>query len=120
VKLKLDPQRRQVGVSLSRDPLRHRNPQEDHTMKPVLIAVLASTAALSAGAAFAGDKCNMPVSEWRPRQELEKKMLAEGWKIKELKTDDGCYEIYGTDAQGRRVEAYFDPKTFKIVKLKAK
>lgn len=87
-------------------------------MQKILIAVVASAAALSAGAAFAGEKCNVPVSEWRPRQELEKKMLAEGWKIRQLKTEDGCYEIYGTDRQGRRVEAYFNPKTFAIVKSK--
>lgn len=87
-------------------------------MKPILIALIASAAALSAGAASAADKCNVPVSEWQPRQALEKKMLAEGWKIKKLKTEDGCYEIYGTDRQGRRVEAYFDPKTFKPVKVK--
>lgn len=88
-------------------------------MKPILIALAASAATLSAGAALAADKCNVPVAEWQPRQALEKKMLAEGWKIRQLKTEDGCYEIYGTDAKGRRVEAYFDPKTFKIVKLKA-
>lgn len=87
-------------------------------MKPILIALVASAATLSAGAALAANKCNVPVAEWQPRQALEKKMLAEGWKIRQLKTEDGCYEIYGTDAKGRRVEAYFDPKTFKIVKMK--
>jgi hypothetical protein len=70
------------------------------------------------GAAVAGsDKCNAgPKEQWKPQAELEKKLAAEGWKIKKVKIDAGCYEVYGTDKDGKRVEMYFDPKTFEPVK----
>jgi hypothetical protein len=29
--------------------------------------------------------------------------------VRKSKVDGGCYEVYGTDPQGNRVEAYFHP-----------
>jgi hypothetical protein len=43
---------------------------------------------------------------------------AQGWQIQRLKIDDGCYEIRGTDAQGRGFKARLDPETLKVLKLK--
>ena len=77
-------------------------------------ALIASLAA--AGPALASDKCNVPQAEWQPKEALQQKLEAEGWKIRKLKVDDGCYEVYGTDAEGKRLEVYFDPKTFAVVK----
>jgi hypothetical protein len=31
--------------------------------------------------------------------------------VRSIKSEDGCYEAYATDAQGNKVEAYFNPKT---------
>lgn len=88
-------------------------------MKSILFAAAAAAVGvLGAGAAFAAEKCNVPLADWQPRQALEKKLQAEGWKVKRLKTEDGCYEVYGLDRQGRRVEAYFNPKTLQVVKVK--
>ena len=44
--------------------------------------------------------------------ELQCKLTADGWKVRQVKTDNGCYEVYGFDSTGRRVEIYFNPKTF--------
>lgn len=79
-----------------------------------LIVLLASVAGI--GSAAAGEICSVPEAEWQPKDALERKLEAEGWKIKTIKTDDGCYEVYGTDAAGKRMETYFDPKTFEVVK----
>ena len=38
-------------------------------------------------------------------------LLAEGWQIRKIKVDGGCYEVYGTTPEDQRVEAYFDPVT---------
>lgn len=83
--------------------------------KPIVTLVLAL---MASGAAMAGgDKCNAgPKDQWKPQAELEKKLTAEGWKIKKVKIDAGCYEVYGTDKDGKRAEVYFDPKTFEPVK----
>ena len=38
-----------------------------------------------------------------------------GWQIANVKTEDGCYEVYGKDDKGKRVEIFFDPATFEAV-----
>lgn len=75
--------------------------------------------ALAAGPALASEKCSVPKADWQPRQALQQKLESEGWKIKKIKVDDGCYEVYGTDAAGKRLEVYFDPKTFAVVKAQS-
>ncbi|MBN1237972.1 MAG: PepSY domain-containing protein [Gammaproteobacteria bacterium] len=72
---------------------------------------------LGAGTAFASEEaCNVPMSDWQPREKLQQKLEQEGWKIRRIKTDDGCYEVYGFDKDGRRMEAYFNPETFAMVR----
>lgn len=79
-------------------------------MKTTLIsAVLLGS--LASGSAFAGNKCNVPVGEWQPREALETKLKADGWQVRSVKTENGCYEAYAIDADGNKVEAYFNPKT---------
>lgn len=75
-----------------------------------------ATIALGIGTAAASDKCSAPKTEWQPQQALQQKLEGEGWKVKKIKIDDGCYEVYGTDGQGKRMEVYFDPKSFAVVK----
>ena len=53
-----------------------------------------------------GDK-----STWKSEAQLIEKITAEGWTVRKIKEDGGCYEVYGRDPQNRRVEAYFDPLT---------
>jgi len=85
-------------------------------MKRFLSAVTLA-AILGAGAAFAKDDyCNVPEDEWQPQETLEEKLKAEGWTIKRVKIDAGCYEVYGKTADGKRKESYFDPKSFKLVR----
>lgn len=85
-------------------------------MKTNLIAAIVAVTTLGTGTAFASERCSAPMSEWQPREALQRKLEAQGWKVRRIKTDDGCYEAYAIDAEGRRVEAYFDPKTFAMVK----
>jgi hypothetical protein len=59
----------------------------------------------------------VPKDEWQTEETFRAAIEAKGWEIKKLKIDDGCYEIYGYDEKQRRVEAYFDPKTFDMVKM---
>ena len=89
-------------------------------MKRILTATALVAALMGTGAAFASERCFVPMTEWQPREALQQKLTAEGWKVYRIKTDDGCYEVRGTDAQGRRVEASFDPKTFEMVNLETK
>lgn len=76
---------------------------------------LAALLVLAALPAAASDKCNVPKESWRPVEELTAELTAKGWTVKTVKTDDGCYEVYGTDDKGKRVEAFIDPASFEIV-----
>ena len=48
-------------------------------------------------------------STWKSEAALTEKLTSEGWEIRRIKVDGGCYEVYGTSPEGDRVEAYFDP-----------
>lgn len=85
-------------------------------MKKLIASLILSTAAVS-GVVMAGDKCDVPQDEWQTEEAFRAAIEAKGWEIKKFKIDDGCYEIYGYDEKQRRVEAYFDPKTFDMVKM---
>ena len=81
-----------------------------------LILVAAAVLGLLAGSsAYADDGCSVPKAEWQPEQALRQKLEGAGWKVNRVKVDDGCYEVYGTDAKGQRAETYFDPKSLEQV-----
>ncbi len=65
--------------------------------------------------AHGGFKCDVPSSEWQRRDDLQEKLKKKGWEIRTIKIENGCYEVYGFDKQGKRKETYFNPKTFEIV-----
>jgi len=50
-------------------------------------------------------------SEWLTEADLTEMLKAEGWDIRFMKEDGGCWEVYGTTPDGLRVEAYFHPST---------
>ncbi len=77
-------------------------------------ATLLVLGALSS-AAFAGDKCSVPEADMQAQSVLQTKLEKDGWKIKQIKVEAGCYEVYGTDAAGKRHETLFDPKTLEVV-----
>ena len=71
-------------------------------------------AALAASPALAGPLCtNTPVEQWIPAEEMRSRIQAAGqYTIDVFKVTSGkCYEIYGRDKSGRRVEVYFSPVT---------
>ncbi|MCW2311288.1 PepSY domain-containing protein [Rhodoferax antarcticus] len=67
---------------------------------------------------WADDDCNAPMDRWQSREAVRHMADRQGWQIQRLKIDDGCYEIRGTDAQGRGFKAKIDPETLKVVKMK--
>lgn len=67
--------------------------------------------------AYASAECQEhPKSEWASEDVLKQALLDEGYTIKKFKVDGNCYEIYGKNKQGKKVEIYFDTKTLAIVK----
>lgn len=85
-------------------------------------AVLATAALAASSAALAhGDVAcpNEPKAEWRPQMELQRQLVDKGWRVRQVKTFSTCYEVYGFDDKGARVEAFFNPKTFERIEPSA-
>ena len=89
-------------------------------MKPVMIAA-ASAGLLTVAMAFPAEatgltSCNSgPESGWKSQDALTKQLTSQGWQVRRVKVDGGCYEVYALDNKGARVEAYFHPVTFENV-----
>jgi hypothetical protein len=67
--------------------------------------------------AFASANCpSYPKEDWASEDTLKEALEAEGYKIKKFKIDGNCYEIYGRNKAGKKVEIYFDMKTLAIIK----
>jgi len=59
--------------------------------------------------------CNEPRAEWKARVDLQKKLKGVGWTIRDIRIENGCYEVYGFDDKDKKVEAFFNPKTFERI-----
>ena len=71
---------------------------------------------LVAGAAVAGPTCTVPQEKWIKEADFKARLEAQGYQIKTFKVSRGqCYEIYGIDKNGRKVEIYFDPQTGAVI-----
>lgn len=82
---------------------------------PILLSTILIVAL--SGSALADQRCNVPLAEWQPREALQQKVEAEGWKVTRIKTDDGCYKVSAVNDKGDRYEAKIDPSSLKIIKV---
>lgn len=58
-----------------------------------------------------------PQEKWQDKEQFQENLKEDGYKIKVFKVTKGnCYEIYGWDKDGQRVEIYFNPVTGEKVK----
>lgn len=87
-------------------------------MKSLLIASLSLTLA---GAALAGPTCTASRDGWKEQETFKKELQTQGYQIRKFKVTDGnCYEIYGLDKAGRKVEIYFHPVSGEVVEAETR
>jgi hypothetical protein len=81
---------------------------------PIAVAAALAAVTIATPAQATGKMtCNSgPQSGWKSMDALKAQLAKDGWQVRHAKVDGGCYEVYGTDPEGNRVEAYFDPLTF--------
>jgi hypothetical protein len=87
-------------------------------MRRILILTIVSAGLVTGTAALADDHCDRPMRDWRPREAVEAKARELDIEVRRIRTDDGCYKIYGLDADGRSVEIKIDPVTLNVLKTK--
>jgi hypothetical protein len=85
------------------------------------IAVAAAALAVAALAAATGHATGLatcqsgPESGWKLQDALKQRLTGQGWQVRRIKVDGGCYEVYALNDKGERVEAYCHPVTFEPV-----
>ena len=84
-------------------------------MKPLLLSLILTAVPFQATLATGLHQCESgDQSNWKTPESLKDKLLAEGWKVRKIKEDGGCYEVYATTPEGTRAEAYFHPETLEL------
>ncbi|KJS08890.1 MAG: hypothetical protein VR78_17165 [Hoeflea sp. BRH_c9] len=81
------------------------------------LTILSFLAVFPAGMALADDDCFVPMANWQPRDAVERLAEENGWSVRRIKIDDGCYEIDGNDADGRRIEVTVHPATLELIDI---
>jgi hypothetical protein len=84
----------------------------------LLSIVLAMLVVAGQQPAWAGKDCDAPPETWQSGSAVRALAERNGWRVERLKIDDGCYEIKGRDAAGRRLKAKVDPATLKVIGIK--
>ena len=85
-------------------------------MKSSIVASVAITLLLGAPAWATGSHtCDSgPRSGWVSRETLAENLTAQGWQVRRIKEDGGCWEVYAINPEDRKVEAYFHPVTHEL------
>lgn len=72
-----------------------------------------------ASSAFAKKNCTSePKSKWMSVEAFKSMAEKDGYKISKFKQPGTCYEIYGANKDGKKIEIYFNPVDGSIVKEK--
>lgn len=58
---------------------------------------------------------DQPKDKWMTEADFKTKVEGLGYNIKKFKQPGTCYEIYGTNKEGKKVEIYFNPVDATIV-----
>lgn len=81
--------------------------------------ILATMIAFSSVTVFAKKNCtDQPKDKWMKEVDFKKKVEGLGYQIKKFKQPGSCYEIYGLNKDGKKVEVYFNPVDASVVKEK--
>lgn len=88
-------------------------------MKAAITVMAMGTIFMTSALAHAAKNCTSePKEKWMSVEAFKKQKEDEGYKIRKFKEPGNCYEIYGTDKDGKNVEIYFNPVDGSIVKKK--
>ena len=78
--------------------------------RPVRALTMLALLALSSAALADTDCARQDRSAWMPESQFREQMKRQGVQITKFRITPGnCYEIYGFDANGRKLGIYYDP-----------
>jgi hypothetical protein len=76
------------------------------------MVLLAALVIAATSPALAAGKCSTaPKSKWQPQSKLETQLRSQGLNVRQIKVENGCYEVYATDTSGKRANLAFNAET---------
>lgn len=76
-----------------------------------VLTLLAATPSLASGAT-----CSTASStQFKPKAALEAQLKSQGLKVRQIKVEGGCYEVYALDKAGKKVNVAFNAETLEQV-----
>ena len=71
------------------------------------------------GSAWASDddyRCDgVDQANAKTRDEVKTHFTTQGWDVRRVKTENGCFEVYALDDKGQRREVYVHPVTLEVI-----
>ncbi|MBD9649859.1 PepSY domain-containing protein (plasmid) [Ensifer sp. PDNC004] len=82
-------------------------------MKKIILAtILVTTGLVGAARAEEGQNCTQAAKDkWLSEDAIKETAKASGIDVRRVKTEGSCYEVYGIDTKGNKVETLFNPET---------
>ncbi len=76
------------------------------------LALVTAIVLATASPALAAGKCSTaPKSMWQSQSKLETQLQSAGFKVRQIKVENGCYEVYAVDKSGKRANMAFNAQT---------
>ena len=54
-------------------------------------------------------------SAWISPEQISEQLSEDGWRVRRITEDDGCWEVYGTTLDGQRVEVHVHPVSGEVL-----
>lgn len=87
-------------------------------MRIIVSTLLLFTALTANRPAFAEDEMSCgdtPKNQWMSEEAIKAKAREQGLDIRQIKIENGCYEIKAIDKNGAKVERVLNPATGEVV-----
>jgi hypothetical protein len=80
------------------------------------LALLAVVAGIGSASAEDKHKCgDAAESQWMSKDAIKAKLAVDGTQVRQVKVENGCYEVYAVTKDGAKVERVVNPMTGEVV-----
>lgn len=82
-----------------------------------LVALTVLAASLAAPVFADDDECEVPMAKWQPRAAIMQLAQEQGWVVRRIKIEEGCYAVYSRTPDGQPMEIHLNPATLEILRM---
>jgi len=79
------------------------------------LAIMVPSAASATDDRFEGNRLNVPQGQWLSPTQIAEKLSEKGFKVIEIESDDGAYEVEMIDKNGTQIDAHVHPATGELL-----